>query len=310
MITQRSWNPVPTTGVLFVLLSLLWGGSFVAIDIGLRDLPPVLFAAIRYDVAGVLVLGYAALGTDRWRPRSRREWTLVAFLGLFMFGAYNALIYIGIDHISGAVASIVISLGPVLTAGFATTLGIEEPPNRIGALGFLAAMAGVVLVADPSPGALLDTNTIGVGIVLLGSVSFAFGTVASRPIDVDLPLSTVQAWAMLLGAVFLHIASPLRGEVFSAAAVTPSTVAALVYLGVISGAVAYALYFRLLDQLGPSEINLVGYAEPVVANGLSWLVLGQTIALSTLGGFAAIFTGFALLKRQALLDVAPSFRRR
>jgi len=298
------------TGLLFVLLSLLWGGSFVAIDIGLRDLPPVLFAAMRYDVAGVLVLGYAALRTDRWRPRSRREWTLVAFLGLFMFGAYNALIYIGIDYISGAVASIVISLGPVLTAGFATSLGIEAPPNRIGALGFLAAIAGVVLVADPSPNALLDTNTIGVGIVLLGSISFAFGTVASRPIDVDLPLPTVQAWSMLVGAAFLHLASPIRGETLSAASVTPSTIAALVYLGVISGAVAYALYFQLLDQLGPSEINLVGYAEPVVANGLSWLVLGQTIALSTLGGFAAIFTGFALLKRKALLDAVPTFRQR
>ncbi|QSG10775.1 Permease of the drug/metabolite transporter (DMT) superfamily [Halapricum desulfuricans] len=301
---------MPTTGLLFVLLSLLWGGSFVAIDIGLRDLPPVLFAAMRYDVAGLLVLGYAASRTDRWRPRSRWEWTLVAFLGFFMFGAYNALIYIGIDHVSGAVASIVISFGPVLTAGFATTLGIEEPPSRIGALGFLAALVGVVLVADPDPNALLDTNTIGVGIVLLGSVSFAFGTVASRPIDVDLPLSTVQAWAMLVGAAFLHLASPLRGEALSAASVTPSTVAALVYLGVVSGAFAYALYFRLLDRLGPTEINLVGYAEPVVANGLSWLVLGQAIALSTLGGFVAIFTGFFLIKRRALLEtVRPADRR-
>ncbi|WP_229112626.1 DMT family transporter [Halapricum desulfuricans] len=292
------------------MLSLLWGGSFVAIDIGLRDLPPVLFAAMRYDVAGLLVLGYAASRTERWRPRSRREWTLVAFLGLFMFGAYNALIYIGIDHVSGAVASIVISFGPVLTAGFATTLGIEEPPSRIGALGFLAAIVGVVLVADPDPNALLDSSTVGVGIVLLGSVSFAFGTVASRPIDVDLPLSTVQAWAMLVGAAFLHLASPLRGEALSLTAVTPSTVAALVYLGVVSGAFAYALYFRLLDQLGPTEINLVGYAEPVVANGLSWLVLGQAIALSTLGGFVAIFTGFFLIKRRALLEtVRPADRQ-
>ncbi|MFW6018582.1 MAG: DMT family transporter [Halapricum sp.] len=294
---------------MFGLLSLLWGGSFVAIDIGLRDLPPVLFAALRYDVAGLLVLGYAAVMTDRWRPRSGQEWLLVSFLGLFMFGAYNALIYIGIDYVSGAVASIVISLGPVLTAGFAATLGIEEPPNRVGALGFLAAMIGVVLVADPDPTALVDTNTVGIGIVLLGSTSFAFGTVASRPIDVDLPLSTVQAWAMLGGAVFLHLASPLRGETASLASATPSTALALVYLGVVSGAFAYALYFRLLDRLGPTEINLVGYAEPVVANGLSWLVLGQTIALSTLGGFAAIFTGFALLKRKSIRQALPALRR-
>lgn len=310
MKSKRSWIPIPTTGLFFVLLSLLWGGSFVAIDVGIRDVPPVLFAAMRYDVAGALVLGYAALSTDRWRPRSRQEWTLVAFLGTFMFGAYNALIYIGIDYVSGAVAAIAISLGPVLTAGFATTLGIEEPPTRIGALGFLAAIAGVVLVADPNPNALLDANTVGVGIVLLGSVSFAFGTVASRPIDVDLPLVTVQAWAMLFGAVLLHLASTLRGEAFAVASVTPAALAALAYLGVISGAFAYGLYFHLLDRLGPTEINLVGYAEPVVATGLAWLMLGQTIAVSTLGGFAAIFTGFAIIKRHVLLDTVPALRRR
>jgi probable blue pigment (indigoidine) exporter len=79
---------------------------------------------------------------------------------------------------------------------------------------------------------------------------------------------------------------------------------------VISGAFAYGLYFHLLDRLGPTEINLVGYAEPVVATGLAWLVLGQTIAVSTLGGFAAIFTGFAIIKRHVLLDTDPALRRR
>lgn len=310
MKSKRSWDGVPSTALLFGLLSLLWGGSFVAIDVGVRDVPPVLFAAMRYDVAGILVLGYAAVSTDRWRPRSRPEWTLVGILGAFMFGGYNALAYIGIELVSGAVAAIVISLGPVLTAGFATAFGIEEPPTRVGALGFLAAISGVVLIADPNPNALLDANTVGIGIVLLGSVSFAFGTVASRPIDVDLPLSTVQAWAMLVGAVLLHLASPLRGESLAAVTVTPQAIGALVYLGVISGAFAYALYFDLLDRLGPTEINLVGYAEPVVATGVAWLVLGQTIAVSTLGGFAAIFTGFALIKRNVLLQTVPVLRRR
>jgi drug/metabolite transporter (DMT)-like permease len=287
------------------LLSLLWGGSFVAIDIGIRDVPPVLFAALRYDIAGLVVLGYAVVTTDRWRPRSREEWTLVAFLGAFVFGGYNALVYLGVQAVSGAVAAIVISLGPVLTAGFAAALGVEEPPTRIGALGFLAAIVGVVLVANPNPNALFDTNTIGIGIVLLGSVSFAFGTVASRPMQVELPLPTTTGWAMLTGAGFLHVVSPLRGETLAAVTVTPSAVAALAYLGVISGAIAYGLYFYLLDQLGPTEINLVGYAEPVVATGLAWLVLGQTVATSTLGGFAAIFTGFAIIKRNVLLDTIP-----
>lgn len=59
---------------LFALLSLLWGTAFVAISAGLASLPPVLFAGFRYDLASVLMLAYAALATERWRPRSRHDW--------------------------------------------------------------------------------------------------------------------------------------------------------------------------------------------------------------------------------------------
>ncbi|QLH77728.1 hypothetical protein HZS55_10635 [Halosimplex rubrum] len=63
---------------LFLALSALWGSAFVAIKPGLSAFPPVLFAALRYDVAGVVTLGYAALRADRWCPRGRDEWATVA----------------------------------------------------------------------------------------------------------------------------------------------------------------------------------------------------------------------------------------
>jgi len=63
--------------LLFLTLAAVWGSAFTAIKTGLDFFPPVLFAALRYDLAGVLMLGYAVYATDRWRPRSRDEWLLV-----------------------------------------------------------------------------------------------------------------------------------------------------------------------------------------------------------------------------------------
>ncbi|MUW15910.1 EamA family transporter, partial [Halorubrum sp. CBA1125] len=67
--------------VAFVLLSTLWGTSFVAIEAGLHYFPPLLFAGVRYAIAGAVVLAYAALAPDRWVPRGRSEWLGVAVAG-------------------------------------------------------------------------------------------------------------------------------------------------------------------------------------------------------------------------------------
>ena len=108
--------------VLFSLLALSWGGSFVAIEIGLEHVPPLLFAGLRYALAGVIVLGYAAVVTDRLRPVGRAEWLAVIVAGVFVIALYHGLLYIGEQYVSGAIAAVVISLSPVLTAVFASLL--------------------------------------------------------------------------------------------------------------------------------------------------------------------------------------------
>jgi drug/metabolite transporter (DMT)-like permease len=68
--------------------------------------------------------------------------------------------------------------------------------------------------------------------------------------------------------------------------------------------VAFGVYFALLDRVGPTQLNLVGYLEPVAAALFGWLLLGDLVDAPTVAGFAAIFAGFALVKRRALGDLA------
>ena len=299
MVRGHLWKILPSTPFLFALLSTFWGTSFVAIEVGLHHVPPMLFAALRYDVAGLLVLGYAAVTTDRWRPRGRDEWAVTLVAGAFIIAGYHRLLSMGEQYVSGAIAAVVVSLSPVLTVAFAALVLREGHIEGLGALGLAFGFVGVVLVADPNPSAL-GADAMGIALVFFGGASFALGGVLTRPFDTDLPVATMEGWAMLLGSTMLHGASVARGESLADVHVTGPAVASFCYLTLISGVVAFLLYFELLDRVGPTELNLVGYLEPVVAALMSWLVLGEFVDAATATGFAVIFLGFALLKRDAL----------
>ncbi|WP_327052481.1 DMT family transporter [Halomicrococcus gelatinilyticus] len=291
---------------MFVLVATFWGTSFVSIAEGLHYFPPILFAAIRYDVAGLLVLGYAIIRTDRWRPTDRQDWLAVGIVGAFVIFGHHAFLYLGEQHVPGALAAVIVSLAPVLTAMFASTLFTDQQVTPVGALGFVFGFVGVGVVANPDPANLVSTNGIAMGLVFLSTVSFALGSVLTQPIQSELPAPTLQGWAMVFGAGLLHVVSAMRGESAAAIDWTPTAITSLVYLVVFSGAIAFLLYFQLLDRLGPTELNLVGYLEPVVATLVSWMLLGELVDGTTVAGFAAIFVGFALLKRRALEDVVRS----
>lgn len=286
--------------IQFLLLSALWGLSFVAIQVGLREMPPLLFAALRYDIAGLVMLGFAASTTAHWRPRTRHEWLSIGIAGGLLIALHHALLYMGQQHVSGAVAAVVVSLVPVLTALFAAAVLPDERFDGPQYGGVLLGFTGVVAIVIPSSGPLILGSAIGVGLVFCSAAAFALGSVALRPLSTSLPLRSMQAWGMLLGAGLLHVVSGLRGEPL----VIPRTAASLgslAYLSLAAGVAAYVLYFNLLDRVGPSELNLVSYLQPVVATTVSWAFLEAVIDLSTVAGMVAIFFGFALVKRDVLV---------
>ncbi|MFB6133459.1 MAG: DMT family transporter [Halanaeroarchaeum sp.] len=286
---------------LFLGIAAIWGGSFVAIEIGLHHVPPLTFAGLRYLVAGSIVLGYARITAPYVLPRNRRDGLKIAVFAIFFIFANHAFLYLGEQYVSGAIAAVVVSLSPVLTAVFAGVLLGEQRLDARDVLGFTAGILGVVIIAQPSPASLVETNVLGLGLVFVAAVSFALGAVLSEPIPTTIPISSLQGWAMIAGSTMLLAGGSLRGESLTEISVTPAAVATFLYLTLVAGAFAYLLYFTLLDYVGPTELNLVGYLEPVGAAIVSWAVLGEIIDTATLAGFVAIFAGFALIKGDALV---------
>ena len=284
----------------FVLLSTLWGTSFVAIEAGLHYFPPLLFAGVRYAIAGAIVLGFAAVMSGRTVPRSRDEWLGVAVAGVFVIAAYHGLLYVAELHVTGAVAAVIVSLSPVLTATFAALL---LPNERLGPLeigGFALGILGVIVIADPMEAGLGSAALFGVGLAFAGATAFSLGAVLLRPLRTDLPIAALQGWAMLSGAGLLLGGGALLGESPAAIVWNATAVASLTYLTLLSGVVAFLIYFALLDEVGPTQLHLVGYAEPVVAAAGSWVLLGSLIEAEAIIGFVAILAGFVVLERHEI----------
>ena len=269
---------------------------------GLEFFPPVLFAALRYDLAGLVMLAYAAYATDRWRPRTGSQWTLVAVGGALVIAGYHAFLFVGEQGTTSAAAAIVVSLSPVLTTGFARVFLPDERLTAVGVLGLLVGLAGVVVLSEPEPADPLDPRTVSLSLVFLAAVSFALGSVLTRRIDASLPVETMQAWSMLVGAALMHLTSAGLAEPASGVRWTPEAVLSLGYLVLAASALGFLVYFDLLDRLGAVEINLVSYASSAVAALTGLVLLGEALTPATAAGFGLILGGFVLVKREALRE--------
>ncbi|WP_225935352.1 DMT family transporter [Halobaculum magnesiiphilum] len=252
-------------------------------------------------MGAIVALAYVFWRADEPVPRSRADLGAVAVAALLFVVANITFLAYGQQYTTGGIASIVYSLNPILTTFFTVWLLGEGSLDLRGYVGVLLGVVGVGLVAQPSPTDLAGDTTIGVALVFVAAVAVSFGSVATRWLEPDSEALPRTAWGMALGAVLLHGMSVAAGEPQPLpTALSPAVVFSLAFLGVFASAVGYAIYFGLLDLLGPFEINLVSYVVPVVATVAGAVVLSEPVTPLTVAGFVVVVVGFALVKREAI----------
>lgn len=294
--------------LLFFLLAALWGGSFVAIEVGLEYLPPVLYAAYRFDIAAALMLAYVFAIEDDPLPRTGGDLLAIALSGGLIVAGNNALLFVGQQYTTSGIASIVYSLVPIMTVAVAVVMTGASGLDTRGAIGVGLGIVGVGLVAQPDPNNLAAGVTLGVSLIFLGVISVSIGSVWLREVNSTCSAMALTAWAMLAGGLFLHGFSLGIGERVVIPSTEPVAIAALLFLAVFASAVAYSIYFTLLERVGPFQINLVSYVVPVLATVTGWALLNEPVTWLTVLGFVVIVIGFGLLKRHEIAAEVPKIR--
>lgn len=294
--------PDRRTILLAVAASVFFGGTFVAAKAGLGYFPPLLFVALRFDIAAVALLSYAVVtaSRDELIPRTRGDAVGILATGTLAIGLTNALLFVGQQYATSGVASIVFSLNPILTPVFAAALLSDERLSGRGAVGMVLGLVGVALVVGLDPSNLLGGGLLGKSILFVGAVSGALGSVLIRWADGTLSSTVRTAWGLPFGALLCHLFSWSAGESAAAIAWEPVAVLSLAYVGIFAGALAYIAYFGLLDATGAIRANLIFYVTPVVATLGGWALLGETISALAVAGFLTIFAGFAVIGSESV----------
>ncbi|GAA1122689.1 EamA family transporter [Kribbella jejuensis] len=259
--------------VLTAIAPMFWGTTYLVTTELLPPHRPLLAALLRALPAGLLLVAITrVLPHGSW-------WWRALVLGTLNIGAFNALLFVGAYRLPGGVAATVGAIQPLLVALLSAALLRQ----RLSLRTVLMALAGIFGVGLLVLRATARLDTWGVLAALGGAIVMAFGVVLSKRWTSPAPLLATTGWQLVAGGlVLLPITFLVEGSLPD---FTVRNVAGYAYLAVFGSAVAYALWFRGLRELAPTEVAFMGLLSPVVATTLGWLVLGQRLApLQILGG--------------------------
>ena len=293
MMGLRDWG-------LVAALSVIWGGSFFFIGIAVKSLPPLTLVFLRVALAAV-VLNLAVPAVGLRMPADRRTWSAFFAMGFLNNLLPFSLIVWGQTHIASGLASILNATTPVFTVIVAHFLTKDEKltPNRI--LGVLIGLAGVGVIIGPDALKGLGVNVWAQTAVLGAAVCYSFAGIFGRRFrrmgvhPVVTAAGQVSASAVMLLPMAIAVDQPWRLPVPEA-----SVLAAVLGLAVLSTALAYIIFFRVLASAGATNIMLVTFLIPVSAILLGSLFLGEQLTWRQFLGMGLIGAGLAAIDGRLL----------
>jgi len=281
-----------------VVLCIVWGSTYLAIRVGVGELPPALFAGTRFVIAGSLLVGAARVrrGPLRVRPRDLVTNVIVGFLLLF---CGNGLVVWAEQFTPSGVAAIFVVTVTLWLALFDAIIpGSAARPTWRQVVGLLLGFAGTLVLVGGKLGTLRDADWRGPLALTSGAAAWALGSVFStrRPSEASPELNA--ALQMLAGGVALTIVGSLLGE-WADVHLTARGVEALAYLVVFGSLVGYSSYVYVLRHLSPTVVGTSTYVNTVVAVFLGWLILAEPITGRTLLAMVIVIGSVVWVRRSA-----------
>lgn len=276
----------------FATIYLVWGSTFLAIRIGVRQLPPLLFGGVRFLVAGTLLAAVALMVRERF-PQGAREWRLMLLFSLLMITFSNGISTVALQHVASNQGALLAASSALWIAALGTFGPRGHALTVRGALGLLCGFVGVALLVWPR-GAMPAGHFAWQGLILLGSFSWAVGTILYRDTALAIGPVAFNAVMMLLGGSWLVLGGLATGEL-PRWQWRPGGLVAMLYLAVFGSALAYTAYSWLLKRVPADRVGTFAYVNPAVATVLGWAILGEALGPMQIAGMLVVLLGVALV---------------
>ena len=283
--------------LLLIALSLLWGCSFLFGRVAVAEVPPLTLVLARVGVAAIaLHLVLRVIGI-RFAPEAGR-WRDYAVMGLLNNLVPFGLIFFGQLEIGAGLAAVINGMTPFWSALIARASAVERLALR-KAVGVILGFAGLAVTVGPAALDGLDAPLIAQIAVVGATISYGAASVFGRRFAGQAPLVTatgqLSASTLLVLPLALIVDTPWLLPIPS-----PAALGAMLGIALISTALAYILYFRVLASAGATNVALVTLLIPVSAIALGAVVLGETVEARQIGGMAMIALGLAVIDGRLL----------
>jgi drug/metabolite transporter (DMT)-like permease len=282
---------------LLVVLSILWGGSFFFAEVALVELPPLTVVLARVTIAAVALHILVRIAGQRM-PKAFGCWLAYAVMGLLNSLAPFSLIFWAQTRIDSGLAAILIGATPLFTVLLAHRFTDDESATRNRLGGVLIGFAGLAVMIGMEALSGAAAEVLAEAAILLAATCYAGAAVFGRRLKGQPPLVAATGQITASGALALPIAL-IVDKPWMLPAPMAVTVGAVLGLALLSTALAFVIFFRLLASAGATNISLVTLLVPVSAVILGHAVLGERLALHQVAGMGLIALGLALIDGRA-----------
>jgi drug/metabolite transporter (DMT)-like permease len=273
----------------FVIIYFVWGSTFLAIRVGVREVPPLLFAAMRFLVAGLVLFGWMIARGER--SPSVTQWTSISLLAVVIFVLDYGSLFWAEQRVPSGIAAVMLATIPAFMAlSEVLFLRTQRLTLRLGTA-LLIGIAGVAMLMSPwlrVSGAPIDP--LGASALIFASISWSVASTLTR--KVPLPDSKVMSSGaqMLAGGVFLTLTAAAFGEFhdFHPSNVSRGAWFSLLYLIVAGSIIGFTAYVWLIHHESPTKVGTYAYVNPVVAVLVGYFLGGEPLALRTIVGAALV----------------------
>jgi drug/metabolite transporter (DMT)-like permease len=285
--------------LVWLVLCLIWGSTWLFIKIGLTDLPPLTFAGIRFVIASIIL--FAIIWLRRLQlPKHRSDWWLLTLTGFLSFSLNYGLLFWGEQYISSGLAALLQATIPAFGLVIAHFYLPDERMTVAKIAGIVLGVTGVGIVFSNQLAVAGGLALAGCVALVLSSFFVAYSNVLIKARGKALDPAIISAGQMVFGLIpLLLIGIPLEGNPFNFRW-TLMAILSLFYLALVGSVIAFLLYYWLMRNMDVTKSMLIALVTPVVAVVLGMFVLGEELTWRTIVGGVMIMSGIGMIVAQRI----------